>query len=337
MPRRHLFFVEEDYSFEILRPLQDAARRRGDEVAWFLNGPPAARLQPGDMQLNTIAQARAWKPDAVYAPGNSVPLSVPGLKVHVFHGMGLKKGHFRIRGMFDLYCTFGPGNDDRFQQLAREHGWFRVAQTGWPKMDALFAPDAGPQATRGDGRTILYAPTFSPSLTSAPALAQEIARLVEARPDWHWIVKFHPKMDPNFAAPLRAIIAPNYAITDASGMTPLLRRADVMLTDTSSAAVEFMLAGKPVLAYRNRAPGPQFVNLVEPRELEDALAAALDGRDPSREAREQYAMHLHPWRDGRSSERVLDAVEQVLTGGGRLRRRKPLSLLRRFRHWRTLP
>jgi CDP-glycerol glycerophosphotransferase (TagB/SpsB family) len=334
--RRHLFFVEEDYSFEVLRPLQDTARRRGDEVAWFLNGPPPGRLRDDEIRLRTVKDVQAWKPDAVYAPGNEVPLSFPGLKVHVFHGMGLKKGHFRIRGMFDLYCTFGPKNSVRFRELAAEHGWFKVVETGWPKMDPLLAPGAGDAAEPG-GRLVLYAPTFSPSLTSAPALAGEIARVVAARPEWRWIVKFHPKMEDRFADPIRAIRAPNFEIAGDARMLPLLRKANLMLTDTSSAAAEFMLAGKPVLAFRNRAPGPQFVNLAQPGELEAAIAAVFAGDDPSREAREEYARQMHPWRDGRSSERVLAAVDDALEHGLGVAKRKPLSLLRRFKYWRELP
>ena len=332
--RRHLFFVEENYSFEILRPLQEAARKRGGEVAWFLNKPSPAQLRGDERRLATVAEVQAWNPHAVYAPGNQVPLSFPGLKVHTFHGMALKKGHFRIRGMFDLYCTFGPMNTVRFKELAAQHGWFHVQETGWPKMDPLFAQDGGAIA---HGRTVLYAPTFSPSLTSAPALAAEIARVVAARPEWRWIVKFHPKMDAGLAAPIRAIEAPNFAIAENAQMLPLLREADVMLTDTSSAAVECMLAGKPVLAFRNRAPGPQYVNLAQAEELEPALEAALEGRDPSRDAREEFARQMHPWSDGRSSERVLDAVEDMLAGNHRPAKRKPLSLLRRFKYWRTLP
>lgn len=334
-PRRHLFFVEQDYSFEILRPLQDAAGRRRDSVAWFLNGPAAERLRSDEERLSTVAEVEAWKPDAVYAPGNEVPLSFPGLKVHVFHGMGLKKGHFRIRGMFDLYCTFGPMNTVRFQELSERHGWFKVQETGWPKMDPLFASQA--EQKKSNGKVVLYAPTFSPSLTSAPALAAVIAKVVATQPEWTWIVKFHPKMESRFSDPIRAIHAPNFEIADDTRILPLLRRADVMLTDTSSAAVEFILTGKPVLAFRNRAPGPQFINLTEADELEGALASVLEGRDASRAAREEYARQMHPWRDGRSSERVLDAVEDMLDNGNGMLKRKPLSPLRRLKYWRELP
>jgi CDP-glycerol glycerophosphotransferase (TagB/SpsB family) len=334
-PHHYLMFVELPYSFEILRPLQAAARRRGDEVAWFLNGPAPAHLHEGERLLRTVAEVRAFAPDAVFVPGNEVPPSFPGLKVQVFHGFAIeKKGHFRIRGMFDLFCTFGPSTTGPFEALAKRHRWFRVVETGWPKVDPLF--DAPPRREEGTPKRILYAPTFSPSLTSAPDLAGAIAGIV-ARRDWHWTVKFHPKMAPELAAPLRAIQGANFRIASAPELLPLLHQADVMLTDTSSAAAEFMLLGKPVVAYRNRMPGPHLVNLDDPAALETCLQSVLEGEDPSQAARTHYARDMHPSRDGRSSDRVLDAVEGMLVHGRGDLARKPWSLLRRFKYWRRLP
>lgn len=334
-PRRYLLFAEQSYAFEILRPLQDAAVSRGAEVAWFLNGVAADALRDDERQLHSVREVQAFQPDAVFVPGNEVPLSFPGLKVQVFHGFGIeKKGHFRIRGMFDLYCTFGPLTTDPFLRLAEQHGWFKVVETGWPKMDSLFNFS---RTTASEGpKRILYAPTFSPSMTSAPALAATIAGIV-ARRDWCWTVKFHPKMASEFAAPIRAIHGNNFEISSGTALLPLLHEADVMLTDTSSAATEFMLLGKPVIAFRNRMPGPHLVNVDDPAMLEQALQDVLEGTDPSRQGREHYARQMHPYDDGRSSERVLDAAEAMLAEGRHGLRRKPWSLLRRFKYWRTLP
>jgi CDP-glycerol glycerophosphotransferase (TagB/SpsB family) len=335
-PRRYLMFAELPYAFEILRPLQAAARRRGDAVAWFLNGPAPTHLQAGERLLRSTAEVRAFAPDAVFVPGNEVPPAFPGLKVQVFHGLGIeKKGHFRIRGMFDLFCTFGPLTTGPFEALAQRHRWFRVVETGWPKMDPLF-DGAATKARMHEPRRILYAPTFSPSLTSAPALADAIAGIV-ARRDWHWTVKFHPKMAAGLAAPLRAIQGENFTIESSAALLPLLHAADVMLTDTSSAAAEFMLLDKPVVAFRNRMPGPHLVNVDDPQALEASLEAVLEGVDPSRDARRQYAREMHPERDGRSSERILDAVDDLLVHGRGGLARKPWSPLRRFKYWRTLP
>lgn len=332
---RYLLFAELSYALEILRPLQQAARARGAEVAWFLNGLAPDCLHPDERRLRSVHEVKAFNPDAVLVPGNEVPLSFPGLKVQVFHGLGIeKKGHFRIRGMFDLYCTFGPLTTAPFERLARQHGWFKVVETGWPKVDPLFAASS---QGHGDGPPrILYAPTFSPSLTSTTALAPAIAAIVAHR-DWRWTVKFHPKMTTFLAAPIRAIQGDNFTIAESPALLPLLRACDVMLTDTSSAAAECMLLDKPVLAFRNRAPGPHLVNIDDPRDLQARLDDVLAGRDDSAPGRAHYIRDMHPCRDGRSSERVLDAVEDMLVHGRGDLRRKPLSLLRRFKYWRTLP
>lgn len=331
-PVRYLLFAELDYAFEILRPLQEAARRRGADVAWFLHGPAPEQLAAGERLLRSVSEVRAFDPHAVLVPGNQVPPWFPGLKVQVFHGFGIeKKGHFRIRGMFDLYCTFGPSTTGPFQALARRHGWFKVVETGWPKVDPLL----GMSVPHGNGGRILYAPTFSPSLTSTTALAGVIADIA-ARRDWQWTVKFHPKMADQLAAPIRAIQADNFVVSEQVDLLPLLHEADVLLTDTSSVAAEFMLLDKPVVALRNRRPGPHLINLETAAELESSLEAVLSGEDSSREPRQAYARDMQPLRDGKSSERVLDAVEEMLAQGRGQLKRKPWSPLRRLKYWREL-
>lgn len=328
----YLLFAELDYAFEILRPLQDAARRRGAEVVWFLHGPSTQHLRAGERSLHSVNEVMAFDPDAVFVPGNAVPPWFPGLKVQVFHGLGIeKKGHFRIRGMFDLFCTFGPLTTQPFDALAKRHGWFKVVETGWPKLDGLL----GDAAEREIEKRILYAPTFSPALTSTPALADVIADIV-ARRDWKWTVKFHPKMDAQLAAPIRRIQGENFDLAASTELLPLLHDADVLLTDTSSTAAEFMLLDKPVIAFRNRVPGPHLLNIDHADELEPALDAVFGGEDSSREARRQYARDMHPWRDGCSSGRVLDAVEGMLAQGRSGLQRKPWSPLRRLKYWRAL-
>lgn len=44
-----------------------------------------------------------------------------------------------------------------------------------------------------------------------------------------------------------------------------------------------------------------------------------------------YADAIHPYWDGRSSERVLEAIDAFVAEGGRNRRTKPLNLWRKFK------
>src|SRR5262245_57306205 len=142
---RYLLFVSELYALAILRPLQAAIRARGDEAAWFFERDVlAGHLRGDELRLPTVQAVMDWKPGAVLVPGNWVPQFFPGLKVEVFHGFSVGKrsearGHFRIRGFFDLYCTQGPDTTGPFRELARRHGYFRVEETGWPKLYPLFA------------------------------------------------------------------------------------------------------------------------------------------------------------------------------------------------------
>ena len=86
-PKRFLFYLEQDYSFAVLRPLQSAAHKRGHEVRWLLvENASRELLEPNEELVPDISSAIAYNPDAVFAPGDQMPGFIPGLKVQVFHG-----------------------------------------------------------------------------------------------------------------------------------------------------------------------------------------------------------------------------------------------------------
>jgi len=104
-----------------------------------------------------------------------------------------------------------------------------------------------------------------------------------------------------------------------------------MCSDTSSALNEFLLTGKPVVTFRNRRPGPQLIDIDDAAQFEPAIARALSRPPELMQAIRAYGDAIHPYRDGRSSERVLAAIDAFLANGGRNRRRKPLNLWRKFK------
>lgn len=341
--RRYLLFVTELYALPILRPLEAAIRAAGDEVAWFVPGAFAEWMRADERCLADVAAARAWQPAAVLAASNWVPHHVPGAKVQVFHGFNVEKrsdarGHFRIRGLFDLYCTQGPATTEPFRALAREHRHFAVVETGWPKLDPLFAPDDGVAAALrpADGRAVvLYATTFTESLTSAPHLYDAVARHVAAG-DRYWLLTLHPKSDPALVERYRALAGPNARFIETTDLVPAMRAADVLVSDTTSVVSEFVVQRKPVVTLRNRAPKPHMIDIASPHELDAALARAFAPTTELRVALAAYAEAIHPSRDGRASERVLAATTDLLDGRLGPLSTKPLNLWRKWQIRRQL-
>ena len=360
--RRYLFYACEKYCFPILRPLQRAIESRGDECRWFVHGAAddAAYLLPGDQRCESVSEVIRYQPDAVLTPNNTVPHFFPGAKIQIFHGFNARKrsrgeldSHFAIRGFFDLYCTQGPSTTRVFDRLAKQYGHFCVIETGWPKMDPLFRSPQNDEwqdpvgAMQNVGANsekrrpvILLTSTFSAQLSCASALLADVRRLVQQN-RFDWLVQFHPKMDAAIVQQYRSIEAPNYRFIETADVLPYFSAADVMVSDTSSVLQEFLQLERPVVTLRNRTPGPWLVDISRPADLEVALDQVLLRPPALIQAIRDYNAELHPYRDGASSERVLQAVDQLLDGVIRPRRRKPFNLVRKLkirsalRYWRV--
>ncbi|MGL4640972.1 MAG: CDP-glycerol glycerophosphotransferase family protein, partial [Shewanella sp.] len=277
-------YIAQNYSYAILRPLQQVIRDRGDEVCWFLEGKEVDPqfLKADEQRLPTIDAVKAWNPDAVFVPGNVVPNFVPGVKVGVFHGFNAgkinRKGredHFEIRDCFDLYCTQGPTTTLPFQALAKKIGTFTVAETGWPALDPLFKGSTdNPYIKPDDPRpVVLFCSTFSPSLTCAPAVFEQIKALSQ-KGQWRWLVQFHPKMNPRIVEQYKALANENLQFVETDNVIPLLQAADVMLCDTSSILLMFLMQRKPVVTFKNQSPKEHLIDIDRVEDIEPALARA---------------------------------------------------------------
>lgn len=337
-PRRYLLYASLSYAFAILRPLQEEIRRRGDEAAWFLEPSCPDLLQPDERRIVTLQEAVKWNPRAVFAPGNHIPDFLPGVKVAVFHGYPMKKriekidDHFTIRGWFDIYCTQGPSSTPYFRQLEKRHGFFKIYETGWTKADSYFKKSATEEHDNARP-VILYSPTFTKGISSAWDLLPVIRRLAATKP-WDWIITFHPKLDdPQLIEDYQRMAdeMPNVEFARLNKGLATFRRSDVMLCDSSSITVEYMMLGKPVVTYRNTHPGPHLLNVRDTEEIGPAIEAALKHPQELMKEIDRYTAYHEAHRDGQNSARVLDAVEDFIANWkGRLRH-KPLNLVRRIK------
>ena len=334
-----VLFATERYAWPILAPLADAAHDAGFRVHTLGIGN-AGGVGLLDVPRVTLREAVALRPRIVFSASNWVPTYMSGAKVQVFHGFNVEKrsdarGHFRVRGLFDLYCTQGPATTRPFQALARSAGHFAVEETGWPKLDPVFVASpakAGALRAPAQGRpVVLFASTFTERLSAAPHLFDAIAAQV-ARGERYWLLTLHPKSAPELVRRYRALAGPHAGFVEAEDLVHAERAADVLLADTTSVVSEMVVQRKPVVTFRNRAPKAHMIDFQEPAMLPAMLERALAPPAELRQAIGDYARLIHPSRDGQASRRVVEAAEAFVRGDmGRLRRKPPSALWRRLR------
>lgn len=207
-----------------------------------------------------------------------------------------------------------------------------VDETGYPRNDALTAPDRESVRARvraelgiAEGTTaVLYAPTWRDDLVWGTGadfeLAIDLADFAERLDDHVLLVRLHSmvKDRPTFTPEQPAI-----DVTDFVSTAGIYLAADVLVTDYSSVTFDFGVTGKPQLFftydlehYRDDlrgfyfdlpeiAPGPL---LGTSKELIDALVGLDAVVDEHRDDYARFRERFCPWDDGHATERVLDLL-----------------------------
>ncbi len=340
--KKYLFYISQNYSFAILRPIQKILLARGDEVYWFFEGSAinGEYLHTSEKCLNDMSQVMKYQPNAVLAPAQSIPSFLPGLKVAIFHGFNIGKlssrgenDHFKFRPCFDLYCTQGPDTTLPFMTLEKKFDFFNVVETGWSALDPLFTQNDRKNKT--DTPVILFCSTFSKRLTCARQLFSTVTELSKSE-TWKWIVQFHPKMDPEITHLYKSIQNENLTYIETDNVIPLLQQADVMVCDTSSVIPMFLTQNKPVVTFKNILPGPHLIDIKSPSELEGSLKYALTKPKGLMNKIALYVDSIHPYKDGLSSKRVIKAIDDVLDGKLPVSGKMPSNLIRNLKYRKRL-
>ena len=260
-----------------------------------------------------------------------------GPTVCIGHGTISKGWYFtdapvvRRENFARVLCVPGPGYVTMFgRQL-----FTRVVPTGFSKMDELASPSDGHRAAVLDAlgldpgkRTLLFAPTFNPELTSLRILADAWAALDPARDQV--LFKLHGATDRAWVTRYRDIAQslPNARLVDDVSLSRYLLASDVLISDVSSAYVEALVTGLPLIVVNNPAMKtyPRFNRSDIEYRVRDAayqvatsaelhtVLNALRSADPLAAKRKKYAQQLFPPLDGRNSERIAEEVTAVATG-----------------------
>lgn len=337
MMPKFLLYISYKYGFPIVRPLQEEILKRGYEVAWFIEIEENRKyILPNENLLYTVDEVIQYNATINLVSCNEVPYFFPGIKVQVFHGLDYDKrglgesGHFNIRGFFDVYCTRGPKETSVFRALSEKYQHFEVFETGWSKVDELF-PVKEMQNSRP---TIMIASTFTKSMSLAHdnQVFEELKRLILSK-DWDWLITLHPKMDVEIANKFKSLDI-NENVTYISQLDNLdsLKKADVMVCDTSSILIEFIIQNKPVVSYKNINPDKHLINIINPKYFERSIEYALKFPQELLKEIEKYTKQLHPYTDGKSSARVIDAsLNFVKEDGVKKLKSKPFNIIRKFK------
>lgn len=340
-----VLFCENKYAIDILFPIQEEAdRERCNEVLWYVHKKKIPNFpDKGYVKwTNSIQEIYDFQPDAIFVPGNIVPYYLPGVKVQVFHGYAAeKKDHWIIRRYFDLYLTQGPYFTSHFKQLAEKYGDFEVLETGWPRQDWIFRNLHNYDAERAkllhDGdrsNIVLYAPTFSPKLTSLPYMKDVLVKIAEDK-NALVLLKFHPLTSQKWVDEYRRLADEHKSIVwiDDFSLTKYILMSDIMLSDTSSSVYEALLLGKPVITFKSIAKDIYWYNVEDVRDIDNVYDTAISC-DPMRGKRKWIIDNYDPYLDGMVCHRMLDGVRDFIKRHGVPKKRK-LNVWRKYTSIKT--
>ncbi len=342
---RIVLFCENKYAIDILNPIQiEADREGGNEVLWYVHEKkiPNFPLKHDVHWTTSMQETYNFMPEAVFVPGNIVPYYLSGVKIQIFHGYAAeKKDHWIIRRYFDTYFTQGPYFTKHFKKLSQKYGDFEVLETGWPRQDWIFhhRHDFDTERTQllhqyNVKQIVLYAPTFSPKLTSIPLIKSNLVKLSQQK-DILLFIKFHPLTCQEWVDEYKALAVqyPNIIFVDDYSITKYMLMADVMISDTSSTIYEFLLLNKPVVTLNAISKDIYWKNINNPDELCSAIDEVQENKKYL-ELRKWVIANYDPYIDGKVAQRMLEGARDYIRRHGVPQKRK-LNIWRRYTSIKT--
>ena len=324
---RICLFCEHKYAVSILEPLQvEIDKQAVDDVLWFVDARniPDFPLKDKVKFTNSVQEVYDYSPEVIFCPGNIVPYYLPGVKVEIFHGYASeKKDHWVIRRYIDTYFTQGPYFTQGFERLAKKYKDFEVLETGWPRQDWIYAnlhtfdADREEYLTKyGKSKIVLYAPTFSPSLTSLPYMRESLREFAQ-KEDVVVLLKFHPLTAQKYIDEYKQLAeeVENIVWINDFNVTKYMLMSDAMISDTSSTIYEFLLLDRPVITLRAVAKEKYWRNMLQPEELCQAYHDVMND-DKFTELRRWVINNYDPYLDGKVAERMLEGARDYIRRHG---------------------
>ena len=216
-----------------------------------------------------------------------------------------------------------------------------MVETGWTRQDYIFAHRHDFDNERTEllqehacERIVVYAPTFSPKLTSIPFILDDLHKLADTRPVLI-IIKLHPLTKTEWVEACRALADShkNIIMVGEFALTKYLLMADVVVSDTSSAIYEALLMDKPVITLNAISKDLYWKNITDASQLCDAYDDVFTNKEIA-DLRKWVINNYDPYLDGLCAHRMLDAARDFIAHNGVPRQRK-LNLWRKYTSIKT--
>ncbi|MFN2562344.1 MAG: CDP-glycerol glycerophosphotransferase family protein [Jatrophihabitans sp.] len=178
------------------------------------------------------------------------------MSVEMFHGLSFRNRAVRTeQDLYDRYFVLGPYQERRLLQRDVLHlGDTRGVRVGFPKTDQLLDGTLDRQATlaelglTGERPIVLYAPTGARQ-NSLETFGEELIKSMAGSGEYDFIVKphDHPKASINWVERLAPLENEHLRVLRAADAMPALHACDLLISDASSIANEYLLLDRPLV------------------------------------------------------------------------------------------
>nr|WP_173915586.1 CDP-glycerol glycerophosphotransferase family protein [Halobacillus sp. Marseille-Q1614] len=236
-----------------------------------------------------------------------------------------QKANERFRKVYQRFDQVIVGSDkmaDIFKKSfdLKDHN---ILKTGIPRTDFFFEDHSDIEESLkrkypqiNGKQVILYAPTFRDHQLTDPDIQLDLKLMYESlHEDCVLLLRLHPAVNSSFRNPY-----PEFIVDVSSGdhINHLLLITDILITDYSSIPYEFSLLNKPMIFYsfdleeyarvrgfwedyHAMTPGPIAYTTEE-------IVEILWGENYNYERIKQFSKQWNEYSDGRSSEKLIQAV-----------------------------
>jgi len=276
-----IVFVEELGFIQFLLPVvEELKRRSGSSLSWYVATEHSAH--PDQLAVFDVPRERQFHPrlaPALLPADVFLSASVYGkgpatsLRINISHNQPTKfeaypKEHLRN---YNVHFLTGPLHREQYEHMFELHQLnladVKLVNVGYPKSDALLQGRYTRQgvldqlALDASRKTILYAPAWDPG-GSLRSFGTDVIEQLLTLDDINVIVKLHPvsytePSSPNFEWYAGGVDwieqfrrfeeNPRFRHVSSFQIDPLLAASDVLVTDFSSVALEFIVLDKPVI------------------------------------------------------------------------------------------